>query len=294
MTRTSNLLVFTTTYNELPNIGRLVDQIAKFLPAADILILDDNSPDGTWEVLRSKAAQYPQLRIIQRSGKLGIGSAHKYALVHAIRNGYETLITMDADFSHQPEMLPTLLEAHGTNVFVTGSRYCVGGSSDYAGYRNIVSRAGNVVARVLLGIKLKELTTYFRVFDVASLRKLPLRHINAAGYSFGVQLVFYLQSAGVTLREVPIHFQDRTHGASKIPKLQIFISALDVFKLALYRLSRKPDLAPDLLVEDPCAYCSAPALAMTNRKQSGESPAIYVCLHCMQEQVPAGIATPGA
>jgi 2-polyprenyl-3-methyl-5-hydroxy-6-metoxy-1,4-benzoquinol methylase len=309
--RNSDLLVFTTSYNERENIGRLIDEIAGQLPDADILVVDDNSPDGTWKIIQEKAATHPQLRSVKRPRKLGIGSAHKYALFYAMREDYRTLVTMDADFSHDPKYLPDLLKAHGRNMFVTGSRYCEGGSSDYKGYRNVVSRIGNVAARLALGVRLKELTTYYRVFDVESLRRLPLRRVKASGYSYGVQLVYYLRRAGIELREVPIHFTDRTHGASKIPRMQILLSALDLLKLASKRLLVFRDLEPDSFVEDACPNCGDRVLAMKHRGSReqarvvhpGESaaayqctsvgtrsyPAVFTCLACGLEQVPASV-----
>jgi dolichol-phosphate mannosyltransferase len=309
--RTSDLLAFTTCYNERENIGRLLNQIAKQLPDADILVVDDNSPDGTWDIIQEKALAYPRLTSVKRPRKLGIGSAHKYALFYAIREGYSTLVTMDADFSHDPKYLPSLLAAHGRNLFVTGSRYCRGGSSEYQGYRNVVSRLGNVVARFALWVQIKELTTYFRVFDVGGLRRLPLRRVNASGYSYGVQLVYYLRRAGIRLREVPIHFSDRTHGASKIPRIQILVSAFDLFKLAAERLLVFRDLDPDIFVWDACANCGDRVLAMKHRdshdrdgsaKRSDRKaayrctsvgnrsfPPVYTCLACGLEQVPASL-----
>jgi glycosyltransferase involved in cell wall biosynthesis/2-polyprenyl-3-methyl-5-hydroxy-6-metoxy-1,4-benzoquinol methylase len=309
--RRSQLLVFTTCYNEWENIGRLIDQIVQNLPHADILVVDDNSPDGTWEIIQEKAATYPQLISVKRPRKLGIGSAHKYALFYAMREGYKTLITMDADFSHDPKYLPKLLRAHGPGVFVTGSRYCIGGSSDYTGYRNIISRLGNLAARLALNVKLKELTTYYRVFDVDSLRSLPLRRVHAAGYSYGVQLIYYLRRAGVELREVPIHFTDRTHGASKIPRAQIMLSAVDLLKLAGKRLLIFRDLEPDTFVQDVCPNCGDRVLAMKHRGSRNPKnmtrtskdlrayqctsvgnrnyPPVYTCLACGLEQVPESL-----
>lgn len=313
--RGSSLLVFTACYNERENIGPLIDQIVAQLPAADLLVVDDNSPDGTWEVLTDKARIYPQLTTIKRPRKLGIGSAHKYALLYAIREGYDALVTMDADFSHDPKYLPALLSAHGENAFVTGSRYCTGGTSDYTGYRNFVSRLGNFAARNVLGVKLRELTTYYRVFDVNSLRRVPLRHVNANGYSYGVQLIDLLRNAGVALREVPIHFADRTRGASKIPRLQILLSALDLLRLAARRLSFSPDRTPDVFVQDACSNCGDRVLAMkyagnsTGEPSAGfatsaryrstagsgdrSHPPVYKCLRCGLEQVPASLLPHG-
>ena len=118
-----------------------------------------------------------------------------------------------------------------------------------------MSRIGNIAARWVLGVRLRELTTYFRVFDVDDLRRLPLRRISADGYSYGVQLIYYLRKLGVDLREVPIHFVDRTRGASKIPRVQILWSALDLVKMGAKRLNPLRDLQPDHFTWDACANC---------------------------------------
>ena len=302
-------LIFTACYNERENIGLLIDQIASVVPDADILVVDDNSPDGTWEVLQEQKCEHPQLTCVQRPRKLGIGSAHKYALFYAMREGYKTLVTMDADFSHDPRAIPALLAAHGPKAFVTGSRYCVGGKSDYTGYRNFVSRMGNIAARWVLGVRLRELTTYFRVFDVDDLRRLPLRRISADGYSYGVQLIYYLRKLGVDLREVPIYFVDRTRGSSKIPRVQILWSALDLLRMGAKRLNPLRDLQPDHFTGDACANCGDRVLAMKHFGRSASQPddasssaaayrctsvagergypAVYICLHCGLAQVPA-------
>jgi dolichol-phosphate mannosyltransferase len=310
--RQSDVLIFTTCYNERENIGLLIDRIAATVPSADILVVDDSSPDGTWEVIQQRQATCRQLYAVSRPKKLGIGSAHKYALFYAMREGYQTLVTMDADFSHDPALIPSLLVAHGDDVFVTGSRYCPGGSSDYSGYRDVVSRIGNRLARLVLGVHIHELTTYFRVFDVASLRRLPLRLVTASGYSYGVELVYQLQRAGVELREVPIHFSDRTHGASKIPRLQILKSALDLFVLGLRRFTAREHLLPDERVSDACTACGDRVLAMkhsgsrtppTAADQSGDqrrvaadarrSLPVYTCLACGLEQIPQSCVATG-
>lgn len=307
----AKILVFTTCYNERDNIGLMIDQIVASVPDADILVVDDNSPDGTWDIIEEKQQHYKNLHATKRPRKLGIGSAHKYAIFYAIREGYETLVTLDADFSHDPQKIPSMISLHGKNAFVTGSRYCEGGTSDYTGYRNAVSRLGNIVARSVLGIKLKELTTYFRVFDVESLKNLPLRRINSSGYSYGVELIYYLRKCGVELREHPIHFSDRTRGASKIPRMQIFKSAFDLFSLGIRRLGIFRDMKPDVFVNDRCPNCGDAVLAMKhfgshtqNGSQdrvidqeqlkctavgSADYPPVYVCLCCNLEQVPASL-----
>lgn len=285
-----NLLVFTTCYNERENIGALIDKIVEVVPDADILVVDDNSPDGTFDIILQKSTEYSQVKGVQRPGKMGVGSAHKYALFYAMREDYEFLVTMDADWSHDPNDIPRLLQSLGKNTFVTGSRYCDGGSSEYSGYRNVVSRLGNIAGRLALNTDIRELTTYFRAFDVDSLRQLPLRHVKAAGYSYGVQLIYHLRKAGIRLREVPIHFADRTHGKSKIPRLQILRSAMDLFVLAIRRVNRFRDLAPDIFVSDACAGCGDRVLAMKSaRRPSGLEPPIYLCLRCGLEQTPSSM-----
>lgn len=303
----SEILVFTTCYNERGNIGRLIDAIVETVPAADILVVDDNSPDGTFEVILDKCRQYPQVTGVRRPRKQGVGSAHKYALFYAMREGYASLVTMDADWSHDPKYIPRLLAELGKNTFVTGSRYCEGGSSEYYGYRNVVSRLGNILSRFALSVSLHELTTYFRAFDVDSLRRLPLRHVKAAGYSYGVQLIYYMRKAGIELKEIPIHFTDRTHGNSKIPRLQILYSAIDLLVLASRRFNWFRDLAPDASVNDACPNCGDRVLAMKHfgsaRRMGPPSvkavhctsvgshsyPPVYTCLCCGLEQVPASM-----
>ena len=290
----ARVLVFTATYNERDNIGLLIDAIAGVAPHADILVVDDNSPDGTWEVIQERRIKYKQLKGVKRPRKLGIGTAHKYAVLYAIRESYDFLLTMDADFSHHPLYIPLLLNEAGSNVFVTGSRYCKGGSCGYTGYRAIVSRLGNLVARHLLSLPLFELTTYFRVFDVSTLRILPLSRINASGYTYGVQLIYYLKISGVKLKEVPIHFLDRVYGESKIPKLQILLSALDVMRLSFRRPTRLDYSTSGEFIGSSCIHCGDSVLALEIRRtnarfknaleqRAGAVP-IYRCLNCDQLQ----------
>jgi len=300
-------LIFTTCYNERDNIGPLLDQIFLAEPSADVLVLDDSSPDGTWDVIRERQQRYPQLSAVRRPGKRGIGSAHKYALLYAMREGYDVLVTMDADFSHDPKSIPDLLAQHEKGVFVTGSRYCPGGRSDYTGLRNIISRLGNFAARALLNLGIREVTTYFRVIDVATLSRLPLRYLQSEGYSYGVQLVYYLREAGVKLREVPIHFIDRGHGVSKIPKLQVMTSAVDLLMLSAKRLKFWRDVTPDVPVGDACISCGDRVLAMKHAGRSRRTvtappvayrctsvgsrsyPPVYTCLACGLDQVPRSL-----
>ncbi|MBF0529354.1 MAG: glycosyltransferase [Deltaproteobacteria bacterium] len=277
------ILIFTTCYNEAANIGPLIDDIAFVAPGADILVIDDSSPDGTWQVVEKKKEQYPQLRAILRPGKLGIGSAHKYAIFYAMREGYDTLLTMDADFSHDPQDIPALLQMSGPDAFVIGSRYCRGGKSDYQGSRAYISRLGNWLARTLLRLEIKELTTYFRVFDVKSLYSLPWRKIKSDGYSYGMQLIYYLSRSGVALKEAPIHFKNRKAGKSKIPKMQVIYSLIDLFHLTVESFWKSVDSSPYVLVDNACAHCKVGILTLKSTGKQLEMP-VYTCLHCGREQ----------
>ncbi len=214
-------LIFTATYNESDNIAALCRHILGLDPNYDMLVVDDNSPDGTGRILDELATLNPQLTVIHRTGKMGLGSAHEIAMNHAEQQNYETLLTMDADFSHNPDDIPRLLQAIDGVDFVTGSRYMKGGICNYTGYRRVVSVVANSTARILLGIPLHEMTTSFRVFRVDFLRRVDLGVIKSNGYSFFMEIVFRLSRVGARMREVPICFSDRRAGASKIPSFEI-------------------------------------------------------------------------
>src|SRR6267142_2392483 len=173
-------LVFTATYNEKDNVVPLVARITAAASDADILIVDDDSPDGTGRLLDELARANHRLMVIHRPGKLGLGSAHQLAMLCAMQNGYDFLVTMDADLSHDPADIPRLLQALGNADFVIGSRYMPGGYCDYGGYRRFVSMGANAAARALLRLPLHEFTTSFRAFRVTALGKvnfLKLLHL---------------------------------------------------------------------------------------------------------------------
>lgn len=215
-------LIFTATYNERDNIVPLCAHILGLDPGYDMLVIDDNSPDGTGRILDELAGQHQRLKVIHRAGKLGLGSAHEMAMQYAEDKDYEVLVTMDADFSHNPDDIPRLLQALDGVDFVTGSRYMEGGSCNYTGYRLVVSILANWWARRLLGIPLHEMTTSFRVFRIDFLRQVDIGAIKSNGYSFFMEIVFRLSRVGARMREVPIAFSDRRAGASKIPPFEIF------------------------------------------------------------------------
>ena len=261
----NKILVFIATYNEKQNISDLFYNIIKISPEYDVLIIDDNSTDGTKENLEKLDASHNCLTVIHRPRKMGVGSAHRAAMVYALKNEYEELVTMDADFSHSPNTIPQMLEKLKTSDFVIGSRYMKGGNSDYEGYRKWVSQIANKFARLTLGIKIHECTTSFRAFRVSLFNTLNLSSIKSNGYSFFLECVYELKCVDAEMTEVPIHFKDRFHGNSKIPKTEIFRSMYKLASLFLSRFYKKqPDLRNPAEIKSFCYLCNSQCLVEIN------------------------------
>ena len=229
------ILVSVPTYNESENIKQLCQRIFKIKKNLNLIIIDDNSPDGTADKINKLKKKYKKLILIKRKRKLGIGSAIRRAMNYALKNNYDVLITLDADLSHQPEKIPSFLKYIKLNDFVIGSRYIKGGKSDYTGYRNFVSKFANKICRLLLNIHLNEFTTSFRAYNKKCLRILNEIPLYSDGYSSLVEFIFYIDRAGLKYIEVPIHFKDRFKGKSKIPKLQIIYGGLKLIELFIKR-----------------------------------------------------------
>lgn len=237
------ILIFTATYNEADNIQNLIADINFFLPGNAILVVDDNSPDGTGEILNELSKIYFNVHILHRARKLGLGTAHKIAMYYAIEHGFDYLITMDADYSHHPKYLPILLENLKKNDFVIGSRYMKGGKSGYGISRTFISLTANFLTRALLSISLMECTTSYRGFRVAFLKKLNLDCIRSDGYSFFIEFIYYISLLSKKMKEFPIYFEDRRAGTSKISKQEIFKSILLLKRLFfLKKISLKRSL----------------------------------------------------
>lgn len=256
--RTSDTLVFAPTYNERGNIERLLDGLSAAAPGADILVVDDGSRDGTCDVLAARRRANPHLGVIARPGKLGIGSAHKLGWLHARRLGYGRIVTMDADLSHDPADVPRLLAALDAGADVAlGSRYIAGGRIDYTGWRLFLSRTANSLAHRALGAEVSEFTTSLRA---ARLDRVPaglVETIDNDGYGFFLACVARFARAGLKLAEVPIHFRDRQHGQSKIPRLEILRGAANLGRLAVRRGPWRP--APGAIGDGaPCPDCGRP------------------------------------
>lgn len=234
------LLVFTATYNEKENIPILMKAIWDTVPYADIMVTDDNSPDGTGKLLdqmqKDLSAEHSKLILNHRPGKMGVGSAHKEALTFALEKKYDLLITMDADLSHDPAIIATMVKELETHDFVIGSRFAKGGKLDYHGFRRVISVGANLIARYLLGIKCSETTTSFRGFHSSLLKKFPIHKIEAEGYSFFLECTFHICRTAENILEIPIYFRDRKFGYSKISKNEIFKGFLTVIRLFFTRM----------------------------------------------------------
>jgi dolichol-phosphate mannosyltransferase len=210
-------LVALATYNEIENLPGLVDEILRVLPDADLLVVDDNSPDGTGKWCDDRAQKEPRLRCLHRAGKLGLGSATLDAARIAIDDGYDVFITLDADWSHDPKHLPELLIALRQADVAIGSRYVAGGAIEgWPWHRRVMSRAMNRVSRKMLGLPTLDSSGAFRAYRVAKLRELDFADIQATGYAYLEEILWHLDRVGATLAEVPITFQQRRAGRSKI------------------------------------------------------------------------------
>ena len=224
-------LVFTATYNEVNNIEILIKRITKCSKNVDILVIDDNSPDGTKKILFRLQKRLKRLNVIIRRGKLGLDTAHKFAYNFAIKKGYTNLITMDADLSHDPIKINKMIKILKNNEFVIGSRYMAGGKCEMSFIRTLLSFFGNKFIKIFLNINCNEFTTSYRGFNLKKLNKFNLNKVNSNGYSFFMETIVRLKRSGFNIKEIPINFRNRIHGKSKIPKIEIFRTLKNVILL---------------------------------------------------------------
>ncbi|MDR2644241.1 MAG: polyprenol monophosphomannose synthase [Planctomycetaceae bacterium] len=217
----SQFLVSLATYNERENLPLIIKEIFEFASDVDILVIDDNSPDGTGDWVVEQMQVEPRLKLIRRAGKLGLGTATFAAMKYAIENQYDFLLNMDADLSHPPRYIPAIRskaeeDGKGFDV-VIGSRYVHGGGVEgWPLYRQLMSRCINLYAKIFLGLKTKDNSGAFRCYRVELLKKLDETKIVSKGYSFQEEILFRLKKVGATFAEVPIIFVDRRFGSSKI------------------------------------------------------------------------------
>ncbi len=233
-------LVTLPTYNELENLTPLVEEILGLGDQFDVLVVDDGSPDGTGLVAEHLTTVYPgRVEVIHRQGKLGLATAYLTGFRYGIMKGYDYICEMDADFSHDPQYLPALVDAaraEGADV-VLGSRYAKGGGvENWSWGRRIISRCGSLYARQLLALPYHDLTGGFKLFRRGALERLDLGLITATGYGFQIEMTYRLHQAGAKIVEYPIVFRDRRAGQSKMSP-SIFLEAL--LMVASLRVSPK-------------------------------------------------------
>ena len=232
--RPGRILVSLATYNERDNLEPLIREIHAIVPAADVLVVDDHSPDGTGQLADTLAAADLRIHVIHRAGKLGLGTATVAAMRYAIDRDYDLLINMDADFSHHPRYLPALLAGMDQRDVMIGSRYVPGGGTvNWPLSRRLMSRGVNTLARLLLRIPARDTSGAFRCFRVAKLREIPFDQIRSKGYSFQEEFLYLCRRAGCTMGETPIIFEDRRAGASKVNPREAVRSLAMLFWLPL-------------------------------------------------------------
>lgn len=225
------VLVIIPTYNERDNLEDIVTRVRAAMPAVDILVVDDSSPDGTGELADRLAAADGQVKVLHRTGKDGLGLAYIAGFRWAFDRGYDVMVEMDADGSHQPEELPTLLAALREADLVIGARWVPGGRVlNWPRRREALSRGANTYARLILGVPLRDATAGFRAYRAAALEKIGLDEVDSRGYCFQIDLALRAVRNDLRVVEVPITFVERTHGDSKMSR--------DIMAEAMWRITR--------------------------------------------------------
>ncbi|WP_138413657.1 polyprenol monophosphomannose synthase [Sinomonas gamaensis] len=226
------ILTIIPTYNELESLPKTLGRLRSAVPASDVLVADDNSPDGTGDLADRIASEDPQVHVLHRRGKEGLGAAYIAGFHWALERDYDVIVEMDADGSHQPEQLPRLLDAVEAGAdLVIGSRWVQGGSVvNWPFYRQLISRTGSTYARTMLGLKIKDMTAGYRAFRRTTLEKLDLDAVESVGYGFQVDLAWRVAKMGLKVVEVPVTFVERELGSSKMSGNIVVEAMLNVTK----------------------------------------------------------------
>jgi dolichol-phosphate mannosyltransferase len=247
------VVVIMPTYNERANVESTAGRVRRAVPDADLLVVDDNSPDGTGDLADKLAAEDPRIHVLHRESKAGLGAAYIAGFRWAQEQGYDVMVEMDADGSHLPEELPRLLGALAGADLVLGSRYVPGGTVvNWPKSRELLSRGGNTYARLMLGISLKDSTGGYRAYRASTLQKIALDEVESQGYCFQVDLAMRAIRAGLRVTEVPITFVERVHGTSKMSRAVVAEALWRVTVWGLTGRGRRPRRAaqPRPVTED--------------------------------------------
>ena len=216
------VVIVMPTYNERQNLEIIAGRIREAVPDADLLVVDDNSPDGTGDLADKLAERDARVQVMHRTEKAGLGRAYVAGFTWALDGGYDLIVEMDADGSHRPEDLPGLLAASSSADAVIGSRYVPGGTVvNWPKSREFLSKGANIYNRIMLGVRVRDATGGFRVYRAETLRKIDLRGIQSAGYCFQIDMTLRVLQRGMSITEVPITFVERERGASKMSRTVI-------------------------------------------------------------------------
>ena len=214
---TNRTLVVVPTYNERENIAEITARVLRSAPGVDVLVVDDNSPDGTGALASALASGHDRINVLHRAGKEGLGAAYRAGFSWGLERGYERLVEMDADGSHQPEQLERLLAALNEADLVLGSRWVHGGSVvNWPLRRKLLSQGGSLYARMALGLPVRDITGGFRAFTADALREIGYLDVLSQGYCFQIDMLWKAYNSGLRISEVPITFVERVHGESKM------------------------------------------------------------------------------
>ena len=233
-------LLIIPTYNEIENIARIIPAALRQSPDLHILVMDDNSPDGTALAVKEIMASEPRLHLIERPRKLGLGSAYVTGFKYALKEGYDYVLEMDADFSHDPNDIPRLLEAAKSKDLVIGSRYCQGVNIvNWPFKRLLISYFASKYVRMITGMPVKDPTGGFKCFNRKVLEAIDLDRILSDGYAFQIEMNFRAWAKGFRIQEIPIVFTDRVNGVSKMSRHIVWEAAWMVWRLHFLRLRGK-------------------------------------------------------